>query len=311
MHEEALIGDGHLAVADGPGGIVVVVTEHLAVVFGTGHTWATPVLGIDEVGTFEGSHLVVFNTGIADEQRVEFVALGMCHHEVHISSIHPFSERVRHGLWERSGMRSPRKHHLGTLVGRTLDGIAAKERIGFDEGLVLVLLDSDEVGESLQRVHGGTLHEEDGTTAVLDELLEDLLLIIILARLETGEGTHADDVAVATHHWDGLEEVLALVALHDDATLSLQFPSPLIDIEHDDVHAQIERRLLGGEASAQGVVEEDEHSGLVLAKSLILIAVGLDLESLIKGFAQVANVGYVLENFHCFVGFMGFLASLV
>ena len=98
--------------------------------------------------------------------------------------------------------------------------------------------------------------------------------------------------------------MFALVALHDDTPFGLQFPSALVDIEHDDVHAEVECCLLGGEASAQGVVEEDEHGSLVLAKRLVLITVCLDFESLIECFAQVANVGYVLEYFHIFVKLM-------
>ena len=84
--------------------------------------------------------------------------------------------------------------------------------------------------------------------------------------------------------------MFTLVALHDDSTFGLQFPSTLIDIKHDDVHAEVKCRLLGGEASAQGVVEEDEHGSLVFAKRLVLIAVCLNFESLIECLLQVANV---------------------
>ena len=298
MHEEGVVGDSHLAVADGPGGIVVVVAQHLAVVVRTSDTRTAPVLGIDEVGSFESLHLVVFHAGIAHELGVEFIPFGMSDHEIDVGCIHPFSEGVGHCLWESTGVWRPREHHLGTLVGRALDGFAAKKWIGLDEGAVLVLLDCDEVGKCLQRVHSGTLHEEDRASAVLDELLENLLLIVVLARLETGKGTHADEVAVATHDGNSFKEVFALVTFHDDTPFGLQFPGTLIDVEHDDVHAEVEGCLLGGEASAQGVVEEDEHGGLVLAQLLILIAILLDVESLVEGFAEVADVGYVLENFH-------------
>ena len=147
-------------------------------------------------------------------------------------------------------------------------------------------------------MHGGALHEEDGATAVLDELLEDAFFVVVLARFEAGEGTHTDEVAVAAHDGDGFEEVFALVAFHDDAAFGLQFPGTLIDVEHDDVHAEVEGCLLGGEAGAQGVVEEDEHGSLVLAQLLVLIAILFDVESLVEGFAEVADVGYVLENIH-------------
>ena len=294
-----MVGHGHLAVGDGPVGIVVVVAQHLSVVFGTGHAGATPVFAIDEVGSLEGAHLVVLHTGIAHKLGVEFVAFGMSDHEINVGGVHPLGKGVGYGLRECFGVWSPREHHLGTTVGCALNRLSAKEGVRLDVGLVLILLDGDEVGKSLKGMHGGTLHEEHRTAAVLDELLEYLLFVVVLAALEAGEGAHTDDVAVAAHHGNSLQKVFALVALHDDSTLGLQFPRPLVHIEHDDVHAEVEGCLLGGEAGAQRVVEEDEHGGLVLAKCLILIAVGLDFESLVEGFAEVANVGNVLKDVHC------------
>ena len=61
-------------------------------------------------------------------------------------------------------------------------------------------------------------------------------------------------------------------------TLCFQFPGTGIDVEHDDIHAEVHGGLLGGEARAQGVIEEDHHEGLVLAQMLILVTVVLDLK---------------------------------
>ena len=150
-------------------------------------------------------------------------------------------------------------------------------------------------------MHCGALHEENGAAAVANELLEDALLVVVGTVLEAGKTAHADDVAVAAHDGNGFEEVFALVAVHDDAALGFELPGTLIDVEDDDVHAEVHGSLLGGEARAQGVVEEDEQRGLVAAEVLPLVAVALHLLRFGKGGAQVADVGYVLENIHIVV----------
>ena len=114
-----------------------------------------------------------------------------------------------------------------------------------------MLGDGDEVGEGLQGMHGGGLHGHDGLAAVLHELLHDGLGIVVVAVGEACEGADGDDVAVARHDGDGLEQVLAFVAVHDDAALGLEFPGTLVDVEHDDVHAEVHGSLLCGEACAE------------------------------------------------------------
>ena len=107
-----------------------------------------------------------------------------------------------------------------------------------------MLLDGDEVGECLERVNGSCLHGEDWATAVLHKLVDDGLGIIVVTVFQTGKATNTDKVAEATHHRDSLQQVLALVAIHDNATLCLQFPGTGIHIEHDYIHAQVHRSLL-------------------------------------------------------------------
>ena len=107
-----------------------------------------------------------------------------------------------------------------------------------------MLLDGDEVSECLERVNGSSLHSEDWATAVLYELVDDGLGIIVVTVFQTGKAAHTDKVAEATHHRDSLQQVLALVAIHDDATLCLQFPGTCVHVEHDHIHAQVHRSLL-------------------------------------------------------------------
>ena len=155
-------------------------------------------------------------------------------------------------------------------------------------------------------MHCGTFHEEDGASAVADKLVEDFLLVVVLSALERGERTHADEVAILCHDGDGFEQVFALVAVHDDTALRFEFPRTLIDVEHDDVHAEVHRCLLGGEACAQTVVEEDEQGGLVAAQVLILESVVFDFLCLGQRRVQVAEVLYVLEYFHLYFFFFFF-----
>ncbi len=85
-------------------------------------------------------------------------------------------------------------------------------------------------------MHGGSLHREDGTARVFDKLVQHRLGIVILTVCQSGKGAYTDEVAVAAHHGDGLQQMLTLVTVHDDTTLRLQFPGTGIDIEHDDIH---------------------------------------------------------------------------
>ena len=70
-----------------------------------------------------------------------------------------------------------------------------------------MFLYGNEMGKSLQRVYGSSLHSEDGTARVLNELLQDGLSIVVFAVGETSEGTHTNEVAVAAHNGDSLEQV--------------------------------------------------------------------------------------------------------
>ena len=150
-------------------------------------------------------------------------------------------------------------------------------------------------------MHSSALHEENRLAAVFDELIENLLFVVVLTVLKTCKRTYSDDVAVASHHRYGLEQVFALVSVHDDAALCLQLPCALVDIEHDDIHTQVHSCFLCRQAGAQAVVEEYQHTGLVLTQILILVAVGFHCLRFFQGELEVAKVGYMLKNFHVFI----------
>ena len=49
------------------------------------------------------------------------------------------------------------------------------------------------------------------------------------------------------------------------------------------------------------LVEEYQHTGLVLTQILILVAVGFHCLRFFQGELEVAKVGYMLKNFHVFI----------
>ena len=177
--------------------------------------------------------MVVFHTGVTHELGVELIALRMGDDEIDISSIHPLGKGVGHSLWQGTAMGSPSEDDLGFSLTSPK------------------LLDGDEVGEGLQGVHRGCLHGEDGLTAVFDKLVEHRLGIVILTIGESGKRAYTNYVAVATHNGNGLQQMLALVSVHDDATLGFEFPGTGIDVEHDDVHAEVHGSLLRGKTGTQ------------------------------------------------------------
>ena len=166
-----------------------------------------------------------------------------------------------------------------------------------------MLLDGDEVGKCLEWVNGSCLHSEDWATAVLHELVHDSLGIIVVAVFQTGKAAHTDKVAEASHHWDCLKQVLTLVAIHDNATLCLQFPGTGIYIEYDYIHAQVHRSLLCTQSGTETVIEEYHQQGFVLAQLLITETVCFYFLCLSECCFQVAKVFNIKECLHCYFVF--------
>ena len=252
----------------------MIIVQNLTVLVGAGNTGTTPVLGIDEVGSLKCFHLVILYRCVSGKGGIQLVTLRMGDDKVYIGSVHPLGKAVRYGLRKGTGMGRPGQHHLGTR-------------------LALVFLNGDEVGKCLERMHGGCLHGEDGTAAILEELVIYGFGIVILSVCQSGKGTDSDEIAVRAHHRDGFQEVFATVAIHDDPTLGLQFPRSGIHIKHNDIHAQVHCRLLCGETGAQTVIEKHHQQGLVLAQMLPLETVLLYLYGLLQSLVQIAEVLYV------------------
>ena len=186
---------------------------------------------------------------------------------------------VGHSLRQSLGVRRPGQNNLGT-------------------GGLLVLLNGNQVGKTLQRVYRCALHKEHGLTRVLDKLIENLLVVVVLAALELRERAHTDNIAIARHHGNSLEQVFALVAIHNHTALGFEFPRALVHIQHDDIHTEVHRRLLGAQTGAKAIVEEDEQGGLVATQLTVFVSVCFDFERLAQSLFQVAEVGHILEYFH-------------
>ena len=92
--------------------------------------------------------------------------------------------------------------------------------------------------------------------------------------------------------------MLALVTVHNHATLCFQLPCTCINVKHYDVHAKVHGGLLCRQARAQTVVEEYHEQSLVLAKMLISETIAFYLLCLGKRLAQVTYVLYVEECSH-------------
>ena len=89
MHEATIVGPAHVLLVDGPAHILA---QDFAILCWVFHARTAPVLGINEVCTFQRLFLVVLYLGIAYELRVEFVSLRVSNHEIYIGCIHPLGE---------------------------------------------------------------------------------------------------------------------------------------------------------------------------------------------------------------------------
>ena len=276
MHKLAIVGPRHVFAVYGPRHVLA---QNLAIVLGTCHTRAAPVLRIYEVCSLEGLLLIVFHDSIAHKLAVQFVAFGMGDHKVHVSSIHPFGKGVGNSLRKSTAMRCPCEHHLRALH-------------------LLMLFDGNQVGKGLQGVYGGGLHSKDGLATVLHKLLYDAFCIVKCSVLQSGKTSHSDDVAETAHHGNGFQKMLALVTIHDDTTLGLQFPGTSVHVQHHYVHSQIHGGLLGTETCTQTIVEEYHQQSLVASQVLMAKPVFLYFLCLGNGIAQVAQVFCIEECSH-------------
>lgn len=138
---------------------------------------------------------------------------------------------------------------------------------------------------------------------MVDKLGDDALPVVFVAVFETGEGAHADYVAVTSHDRNRLKEVFRFVAVHYHAAFCLEFPCALIDIEHNHVHAEVHRRFLGAEPCAQARIEEYHQQSAVFAEIGMGETVTFYLKCLIYGLAQRADVCYVCELSHSLIAF--------
>ena len=157
---------------------------------------------------------------------------------------------------------------------------------------LLEFLYGDQVGKCLERMPGGSLHAEYRSAGIFDEPVDDDLFVVICLALEEGKGTHADHVAIASHHRDGFQQMFRLVSVHDHSSFRLELPCSLVDIQYDDIHAEIQCCLLGAQSGTQTRVEEYHQQGLVSAELLVRKRVFLYVSCRFKCLGKVTELCY-------------------
>ena len=70
-------------------------------------------------------------------------------------------------------------------------------------------------------MYGSRFHSEDRLATILDELVEHRLGIVVLTVGKTSKRAYTNHIAIAAHNRDGLQQMLTLVTIHDDATFGL------------------------------------------------------------------------------------------
>ena len=257
MQELAVVSPRHVLCIYSPMCHLLVIDKNLAIVSRICNTRTRPVFGIYKICTFEGLLLVILYCSTLCKLRVELIPLRVCYDEIYIRSCqHPFSERIRYCLWQSATVWSPRQDSLYTLCW-------------------LMFLNGDEVSKSLKRVNCCCLHREDRLTRILYKLIYYCLSIVILPVCQTSKRADAYNIAVASHHRNCFQQMLRLVAIHDDATFCLQLPGSGIDIKDNYIHTQIHCSLLCRKAGTKGVIEKHHQQCLILAKLLKSITIFL------------------------------------
>jgi hypothetical protein len=138
----------------------------------------SPVFSIDEISILKSLFLIIFYLSISSKLRIKFISLRVSDNEINISSIHPLCKTVRNSLWKTLAMRSPRKNNFWT-------------------SRLLIFLNSEEVGKSLQRMNSSCFHCEYRTSAIFYELIYNSFCIIKISVAETCKRTDSDDIAIA------------------------------------------------------------------------------------------------------------------
>ena len=124
-------------------------------------------------------------------------------------------------------------------------------------------------------MHGSSLHGKDRFAAIFYKLVVNGLGIVVLAVGESGKRADTNHIAVAGHNGNGLQQMLALVTIHNDTTLGLQLPCSGIHVQYNHVHAQVQGSLLGREAGSQAIVEEHQQGRFVTSQLYIFITLFL------------------------------------
>ena len=116
---------------------------------------------------------------------------------------------------------------------------------------LLVLIDSNKVCKTLQRMSCSRLKADYRFSRQLYELVDDLLTIIIRLACKICKASYTNDIAVASHHRNCLKNMLRFVTVHNHTALSLKFPRSLVDVKYNHIHTKIQSCLLSTQSCSE------------------------------------------------------------
>lgn len=103
---------------------------------------------------------------------------------------------------------------------------------------------------------------------MLDELAHGVFTDIGGFRLEPGEASHANNVAIGAQYRGCVAYVLHGASIHHGAVLKLQGPTIFVGVHGEDVHTEVLGCFLGAQPCSKAWVHEHETQGFVFAEVL-------------------------------------------
>src|SRR5690606_38928260 len=117
---------------------------------------------------------------------------------------------------------------------------------------------------------------DHGYARIAHELVDYVLAVVFLAIAECGKSANREDIEILTQHGCRLLHVLRRRTVHYSTIREFELPPFLVDVEDNDLHAQVSRGHLRAYARAEAGIEKYHaerlaRSQLTIAKRILLI----------------------------------------